>query len=988
MDGTTSHIPGIATPGSVLAECLAASTLDDMLRSAPSHLRIVVPTAAYRHVLQRAWARLRPGSQLPLISTMQQVVMTSVKQATPTVHLATDAEASAVLDLALADAGEVFRPPGCSLTNIIRWKQEGVTLATLMDMLSGTEDLAASDADDLRRIVRVWAAYEARMDDVAIDRGGMYTLPMVFDPVPTLVFATHGLSATDERYWYSAAEAGGDIAIHFAPRVGTVPDDRSAAVATRLTARGWMPAVPKTTPAAPVVLAHADTPRDEVRSILAAIKTLVQQGVHPTTIALAIPTRTVYDSLLRDEAMMAGVPLSRDLDLPLASTTDASALYAACCVVMHGWQRHDVARFVHVCRRTTQVDLSILSEAASLYRIEGGSGSSSWKRRLQDRRDALRQLLSTPISDDELMDDVEGIRRELQTVQRALSALDELEDLLTFPEGNVDASRLRSFLEHVADRCTITMQNDVCDTIIQYERFCALHAPAKEPMDVHVQRWWSFVRAQTRVVASGVARGVAVLSGSDMRMRDWQVVFAPGFVHGIRPPRQIDPVDRVVLGELSSTRQREGIVDLLAAASPTGCTILSRPMTMDGDETLASLYWDDIADDIASGLIPAGTEHPAARIMQEMTANPLFLHAAERRAYTGTPLLDRISRQLGIQMEDADEETQQKVRDQCAKPLSPSRIDRAAGCGYQYFAERLLQLQPSESVDEMLTNLERGHLMHAIAHRLFRQLQASPLPVDEFHGQDIVAAMVHLDAHSDEDLLETLHAIFHEERKRLPEHYLYRTAEDQAFSDHGERAGILRRWLAMERAQQAGEHPFFPILFELTIEDDVVLPDGRTEHVRLRIDRVDARRIVEEGQERYEVRVIDYKTSAHPTKGELLEGRKVQMPLYMLAVEQWFAQRGCAVRAVDAAYHLFGKSLFTDKAPKSKVVMVQQGDRGKGGKFPLHIDDVFPAVYHGIDTIREHQFRVAPAKGACDTCAHAEVCRIDDWGAAHAARNV
>ncbi len=950
-----------APAADVLAACVQQRSIDDVVRMVPWRCRIIVPTSMYRRAIVRSWAKLRPGEVMPEVLTMHRYVLRCALQA-----VASDAEAEAVLDRALDDASERFRPPGLTIQNLMRWKQELLTPHALVGVQH-------PDADQLHRIARIWAAYEARMDNVVVDRGDLYRIDLPVDNLPVIVLATHGLSAADEQIWGSMAERGATIAIQFAPMVHLAPDrirDRSMESAQRLTARGWQPVADESAehdrPSSPVHLWTAPTPRDEVRTIVGTIKMLAAAGTPLSSMAVVIPPGSAYTSMLHTEAGQAGVPLQSDIAVPLAATPDTAALYAACRVVVDRWERADVARLAHVCPMVGGVDISMLPSSASQYRIEGGQGAGVWRDRLQGRVDMLESLETAGSPDSDT------IRVERSRALAALRAVQTLAPLLSVPEQLMTATDVVRYLEILASHLGIDLREDLRQTLTAYTTYCQRHEPAPAPFHQQLHRWWTFVQAEQRVVLQGQPDGVAVIAAADARLGAWDVVFAPGFVHGIRPRPLNDLVDTELLGSLQRVRDDEDVSDILRSARDL--VAISRPTTVDDDDALASVYWEMI--DESSVITHARDNHPVVAVLTNVRAHLLILHSGEHEAYRSGVGYHRQLVQRGIHPSQLEPSVLEKLQDYCSRPLSPSRVDLAASCGYRYYAEQILRAQIPDVIDEMLTSMERGTLMHGVAHRLFGTLQKNPLPEHSWTVADVEAAMVDLRRWTIDELVQQCQEIFHEERRRFPDEYVYRRAEDQAFLDYHDRPGILRRWLELEYADDT----FYPIAFEVSIEDDIVLADGRTERVRLRVDRVDARVIRQDGHTVVEARVVDYKTSTAPALAKMREGRASQMPIYMIALEQWFARHDLPVQIVEASYHVFGRSVVSSAGPKFTHAVTTDEGQLKARRYPVLQRDVAPLITRGIDTIREHRFAVAPSAKACDTCRMHELCRVDDWG--------
>ena len=297
--------------------------------------------------------------------------------------------------------------------------------------------------------------------------------------------------------------------------------------------------------------------------------------------------------------------------------------------------------------------------------------------------------------------------------------------------------------------------------------------------------------------------------------------------------------------------------------------------------------------------------------------------------------------------------------------ISPSRLDIVASCPYKFFGQYIMDLSQVSPLDETLSPLERGTMMHKVASEFFVRVRGRE--VDDLQSlEELSDARVELQASRVDELHELLKSTLEEERNKLPKGYLYDDVERRMFEDTDDRAGLLRRWLWNEIMHQT-KTGFQPILFELPIEHEIALPDGRKEKVKLRIDRVDARII--DGVA--EIDVIDYKTSKGglPSKPAMMRGEATQMPLYLWTIKDWFERRDIAVTLGSANYHTFGKSIHDDENPGRKATI--DGEM---------VNEAIKEIEPLIDTMRQSHLSVSPVKGACRYCHLGEVCRVEQWG--------
>jgi ATP-dependent helicase/DNAse subunit B len=230
--------------------------------------------------------------------------------------------------------------------------------------------------------------------------------------------------------------------------------------------------------------------------------------------------------------------------------------------------------------------------------------------------------------------------------------------------------------------------------------------------------------------------------------------------------------------------------------------------------------------------------------------------------------------------------------------------------------------------------------------------------------------------------------------------HTYAVAERQALIGSPAMAGLLRRWLELEIEYQK-ETGFAPALFELTLEEDLVV-DGGAESVVLpitaRIDRVDLRQAGDD----LEFTVNDYKPAASSfAMNAVVEGTLSQMPIYIKATATWLARCGVRATAVGAVYRSFGSSINQAVDPMNKVVLYDQRLKGAGRSHTLkfaqisksladidqltlaeQVDRILPQLLSSHGQILSGTFAVRPAKQACQTCRLSEFCRIRQWGRA------
>ena len=381
----------LSSTSSAWKEACKGATLAAMLSEAPYPCTIVVPSSSHRELVLRTWVEVRGGADLPEVVTMPMFARTIARECGVNERVMDDAEANLLLDLALEDADEKFRPSGLSVAKIVRWKQEGVHVDRLID------DAADPDAPtlyDLERTMKVWKAYEIRKGKEHADRGDLshhiVDAITVLDELPgqlqrpTLVVATHGLAYVDRMMLHMLSMKGADVAIQFAAHIDI--NNRSADEAIWLVGHGWEEAESGVRKAESgerkAERGVFDSAREEVRSAIAFLKDKVTEGASPSDVALVIPSDGSYDNVLMDVAATCGLPIAMEDDQPLSSQDAVTAVYAACQVVLNNWEREDVVRLALSPSVATESPLTPLVAAADQFRIMGGDGLPGWSTRL------------------------------------------------------------------------------------------------------------------------------------------------------------------------------------------------------------------------------------------------------------------------------------------------------------------------------------------------------------------------------------------------------------------------------------------------------------------------------------------------------------------------------------------------------------------------------------------------------------------------------
>ena len=315
---------------------------------------------------------------------------------------------------------------------------------------------------------------------------------------------------------------------------------------------------------------------------------------------------------------------------------------------------------------------------------------------------------------------------------------------------------------------------------------------------------------------------------------------------------------------------------------------------------------------------------------------------------------------------------------------SVTELETYAKCPFQYFADQVLKLDSEDGEDtEGLSSLEKGMLVHDVLVKFYNRRRDQPA-ISRCDAEDFEEAKQQLT-----DFIDKV--IINDDASED----LFRTVDREILKV------TLNQWLAVEREYDAITTPRY---FEVSVGRrqgviDSVLSDGEPitiDGVRLnaKIDRID----IGEGV----FNVIDYKSgSSTPTIKDILEGRALQLPIYLEIARQLL---GDAYEAAAGLYHrvrlndcritlAIGKESYRNEAyilkRKTQQMLSDESfdsaiDRVSGylaqyvngiscGNFPL-----ITRVETFVDSKEEGDAPITPRNktAPCSYCDYKRICRV------------
>ena len=352
-------------------------------------------------------------------------------------------------------------------------------------------------------------------------------------------------------------------------------------------------------------------------------------------------------------------------------------------------------------------------------------------------------------------------------------------------------------------------------------------------------------------------------------------------------------------------------------------------------------------------------------------------------------------------------ESRKRLENQRRQSYSVTDLETYAKCPFQYFTNNVLKLGiKDEEVEDELSNLERGSLLHEILFTFFHnRRERSDPPIPQCADDAFEAAKRQLD-----EILQDAAEERRAERKEPP------IGVDNLFwqADIEKLRVALYKWLEAERTYDLALTPrYFEVSFgqkreprDPKLSCTVPITIG---NVRMtgKIDRIDV------GNGAFNV--IDYKTGSTTIRmPEILSGRSLQLPIYLQIAKKLLGNNGmtglesasglyykirldqCTVelgigtesqngvaynayngkdwRAVSSGNgQLLDDEVFDDRLKRVSGYIQQYVDSIAKGNFPLitHIETYIDSEEEGEAPITPRD-KTAP----CNYCAYKRLCRV------------
>lgn len=645
-----------------------------------------------------------------------------------------------------------------------------------------------------------------------------------------------------------------------------------------------------------VSFVEARSPADEAREALRWIKArIIRDRLRPDECALVTPDPKRYRPHLRESGTEFGLPLRFTHGEDLASAPGIAALLDLLALQAQNWPRSLTLEAV----RSPYFDLArfgLTAQAAQPLELVGLAGPvieglDQW----EDSLARLARLKEPPVDEEAeplpapglpVASEAEALLQSLQALGARLQAPSAqptqawvrwLEDLLEeagfFDRQETDLDQAAALGLRETFRALVVGERVAGEQTVAYEDFLnELRSTLKG----------TFYREPV----PGNQPAVLVLRVLEARGLRFRAVAVLGLSEGLFPEvEREDPfLGEVVRAELALEprigREQAGLF-YEAVTRADEFLLLTRPtLADDGERWEPSPYWS-----AASALfseLPALVRPDDPRPIADGASPEEVLFLAVRRGSLPA-LYDELLPRFEL-LRRARDVLRARLAPEAAGPFegeialacgqlaeafgpdhiwSPTRLETYGTCPHSFFVTQVLGLEPREPPELGLDARQLGSMLHAILEQAYRGAS------DPTDAESVVSA-----------LPEAAGKVFAE----APELYGFRPSplwsmEQEYYLDRltetvRELAALGDEWkpIALERVFGRDQNP----VLELDI-------DG--EHVLLRgvIDRVD---VSPSG----DLRVVDYKTGfGHLSPQDLVEGRRLQLPLYALAARDALA---------------------------------------------------------------------------------------------------
>lgn len=744
----------------------------------------------------------------------------------------------------------------------------------------------------------------------------------------------------------------------------------------------------------------------EAEAIAGSIASLIREGVCPGRIAVALPDTAGGTPLLSGVFSDFSVPFSSSATLSLGRYPVIHAAMMPLEVVSGDFKRENISELLSSPYFTHKYDPHLIETTAKKAMIEGGFSDWSklaglYRKRLEkisldEEKDLKeRSRAESELKNAEILEDFSysynGILKEADVKDTVSGHIRRYRDILsrlsfgTSPDAGCreDDIRYGEYLAGLFDRLSVKNRGDGGDELT-FKEFAGFLYSSVAGMRV------PFVRERDRVQITGIQELLGV---------NFDYLFLAGLTDGKIPvipklfPYLTEKEEQILWPKKRRDRiSREKFNFINALAAGKKGLYLSCHDEDSGKPAIPSQFLQAFLDSCPvdewvaadNAVSVLRTVKDAGRMLSSGNFTPVFCPglydlSLDSGMLRPASVADRINTESfcrtgdydsahdGI-LPDADIIAEIGRRFGPEKAFSPTALETYAVCPFRFYLSSVLGLKRTEEADLTLSASERGSIIHDILFRFYTEWMKSNSGAP---GESDIPAAKDL-------ILSITHEVTGEFRRNTP---AWNAMLNELTGDTGFGKGIMERFIKEEVSY--ADSGLVPSLFEASFgtgrggisSEPAVLRSLSGEIIRVRgfVDRID-----ETADGRFTI--TDYKTGSHPKLKDIIDGKALQLPLYLRAYESFSDKRG-----VGGFYYTVKRKEVSRKAEiydesESELFSSFKKSRSKDASFSDIIDSSVGYACSYAYNIRKGIFSPASEAGICpDYCDFKFVCRYSDF---------
>ena len=701
---------------------------------------------------------------------------------------------------------------------------------------------------------------------------------------------------------------------------------------------------------------------DEVKNIAVRIKAEVKEGCCMCSeIAVSSPQLDVYVPLLEIIFDRYGIPHSKGIDTPLIQALPIQNLFLLLQTVQEDYPLSLLQRvmYSHFLKYKQTISSSDIPGMLSSFRVKKG------------RKELLRYVKKEKISDDSRR----GGSRKKGPYQEILSAFQHIFDDLKFFEKShsVDAwfEKILSIIEVHRFPQKIMAEAKICGVPLSQA-----HLGALDQLVDSLNHWkeiYSHIRGDTNVtlqefidiftyinqatsfrIRFPARSGVQIVPLTELMKENFKEIFIIGMEEStlpgrtnisFTPPQHLPAHLLTYIDQDTYLRERELFLQILQY--PASQLYFSYPKYHQDKPVLPSLFLRELERlsdaqlerieklqlyspaDIIEAIIPLQAKRDSVKLdlnKLPLAGQEIISEESIREiSYKLNVIRDRQSGKSSSIWEGNLSENNVVVdylnNRFSSAHFSPTQLEVYAHCPMIFFFERILAIEKEEIREAYLSPLDRGILIHEILFRFYSELTPEQRNLDgllEIAREELSKISVSPGLLWE---LDKEHFLGNEDMKGILPAFL--TYDEEISSRYTTRPQHFE--LSFGRPLISAE-----VHDPLSTENPFIYQDKKEKfYFSGKIDRVE---IAPDGS----LLIVDYKTGGLPTLREMWDGKRLQLPLYLLAVHNHLKAKYPKLKMAGGAFYALGRENEIEK----KVVFMDDKrkifnqDLFKSARFP------------------------------------------------------